>query len=373
MKIVLASNTSWSIYNFRISLVKKLREQGYDVHVVAPRDNYTKMLEPYVVFHDITIDRKGINPYRDISTFIRYLNIYKAINPDIVFSYTIKPVIYSSIAGKLSGAKTIGIITGAGYVFTRNNMLKQIVKLMYKISFKFTDEVWFLNEDDKHMFTEYGLLKGKYATILPGEGIDTERFKPVVDRNVVRQQDRFKFLLIARLLKDKGIYEYIEAGRLIKSKYNNVDLLILGDIDKGNPSTISMSNINIFEEEGIIKYLGTSHDVRKEIAEADCIVLPSYREGTSRVLLESASMGKPIITTDVPGCNNIVEDGVNGFLCKPKDSRDLADKMIKMINLSEEERIEMGRRGREKVIKEFDERIVIEEYLRAIERLVGKQ
>ncbi|RUM60730.1 MAG: glycosyltransferase family 1 protein, partial [Persephonella sp.] len=210
---------------------------------------------------------------------------------------------------------------------------------------------------------ENKLIRKDKSIIIPGSGVNIQEFKPM---KVKRNGNAFRFLLIARMLWDKGIEEYVEAARIIKQKYKNVEFLMLGATGVNNPSAIPEEKIKEWEKEGVIKYLGTTDNVKIEIAKADCIVLPSYREGTSRVLLESASMEKPIITTNTTGCNNIVKDGLNGFLCKVKDAKDLADKMEEMLSLDEETRKLMGKRGREKILKEFDEKIVIKKYLELI-------
>ncbi len=212
------------------------------------------------------------------------------------------------------------------------------------------------------------LIDENKCDILPGSGVDINKFKPL---KIEKNDKSFRFLLISRMLWDKGVGEYIEAVKIIKRKYKNVEFCLLGAIGVSNPNAIDKKVIRRWEKEKIIKYLGTTDNVVNEIAKADCIVLPSYyREGVPRTLLEAAAMEKPIITTDNVGCREVVDDGINGFLCRVKDSKDLAEKMEKMLNLSEEKRIKMGKAGREKIIKEFDERIVINKYLKTIEKLL---
>ncbi|MDZ7817311.1 MAG: glycosyltransferase [Aliarcobacter sp.] len=211
------------------------------------------------------------------------------------------------------------------------------------------------------------LVKENQTDLLPGSGINTELYKPL---EVEIENKHFTFLMLARLVKDKGIIEYIEAIKIIKEKYPNIVFKLLGSLYSGNPTAVSENELNSWIKEGLINYLGHSDDVKYEILKVDCVVLPSYREGLSRVLLEAGSLAKPIITTNTPGCKDVVEDGRNGFLCEVKNSEDLALKMEKMINLSSEERINMGKEGREKMIKEFDESIVINKYLETIKEII---
>ncbi len=363
-RIVLSSNTSWNIYNFRLGFVKELLK-FYEVIVVAPKDKYSyELINIGCKYYDICIDNKGINPINDFKTFRQYYKLYKKIQPDIALHFTIKPNIYGNFACNLLNIPVINNVTGLGTVFIKESIVTKIVKSMYKIAFK-NSFVFFQNHDDKKLFVKLNLVKN--YDVLPGSGIDTEKFKPI---NIEKLDNIFRFLLIARVLWDKGIGEYIEAVKIIKQKYDNVEFLLLGTIGVDNPTAISKEKILEWEKEKIIKYLGTTDNIKEKIAYADCIVLPSYREGTPRTLLEAAAMEKPIVTTNVPGCKEVVDDGVNGFLCNVKDYIDLADKMEKILKLSEEERKTMGKKGREKVIKEFDEKIVIKKYIKAIKEIL---
>ncbi|WP_200763259.1 glycosyltransferase family 4 protein [Nitrosophilus alvini] len=363
-RIILSSNTSWSIYNYRLGLVKELLK-FYEVIVVAPKDKYShELIKIGCKYYDIFIDNKGTNPINDLKTFQQYYKLYKKLKPDIALHFTIKSNIYGNFACNLLDIPVINNVTGLGTVFIKESFVTKMVKSMYKLAFK-NSFVFFQNYDDKEIFVKLNLVKNH--DVLPGSGIDTEKFQPL---KTEKKDNIFRFLLIARMLWDKGIGEYIEAAKIIKLKYKNVEFLLLGAIGIDNPTAIPKEKILEWEKEKIIKYLGTTDNIKEKIAYTDCIVLPSYREGTSRTLLEAAAIEKPIVTTNVPGCKGVVEDGVNGFLCNVKDSIDLADKMEKILNLSEEERKTMGKKGREKVIKEFDEKIVIEKYMEAIKDIL---
>ena len=209
------------------------------------------------------------------------------------------------------------------------------------------------------------------ADLVPGSGIDLERFTLTPSPSPASGRGGIRFLLVARMLWDKGVGEYVAAARRVRRRYPDAEFGLLGFLDVQNPAAISREQMDAWVDEGVVRYLGVSDDVRAQIAAADCVVLPSYREGTPRTLLEAAAMGRPLITTDAVGCREVVEDGVNGLLCRVRDADDVADKMEQMIALSADERTEMGRRGREKVEREFDERFVIEAYLRAIREVCG--
>jgi glycosyltransferase involved in cell wall biosynthesis len=367
IKIVIVSNTSWSLFNFRLSIARSLKENGNEVVLIAPYDEYSKRLEKEFEYHDIYMNNKGTNPKEDIKTTIDFYKLYKQIKPDVVLHYTIKPNIYGTIACNLLGIQTVNNIAGLGTLFIKQNFVTKIAKWLYKYSQSKADKIFFQNSDDYEMFTNEGLVEKSKGDVLPGSGVDTNKFLPIEH---VKEDDKFRFLLIARMLWDKGVGEYVEAAKIVKSKYPNVEFQLLGFLDVINISAISKEQMQVWVDEGLVNYLGVSDNVKEEIVKADCIVLPSfYREGTPRTLLESASMAKPIVTTDNVGCRDVVDDGVNGYLCEVRNTQDLADKMEMMLNLSEDERKVMGEAGRVKMINEFDEKIVIGKYLEALKQL----
>ncbi len=366
-KIIICLNTSWNIFNFRLNLARSLKKAGYDVILVAPYDKYSETLKQEFEYHNIFMNNKGTNPKEDIKTLIEFYKLYKAIKPDIVLNYTIKPNIYGNIACSLLSIKTINNISGLGTVFIKESLITKIVKSLYKYSLGKSSKVFFQNNDDKQLFIMNKLVQQNKCDLLPGSGIDTNKFSPLEYK---KSDNIFRFLLIARMLWDKGIAEYVQAAKIIKQKYPAVEFQLLGSLDAINTTAISKEQIESWIENRLVTYLGVTDDVKEYIKKADCIVLPSYREGTPRTLLESASMAKPLISTDVPGCRDVVDDWINGFLCEIKNAEDLANKMEKMINLNLEERIAMGKAGREKMIKEFDESIVISKYLENIKELI---
>lgn len=362
-KIAIVINTSWNIYNFRLGLLNALKKEGHEIICIAPKDDYSKKLEEFgFEYYNININNKGTNPIEDTKLIFDFYKIYKKINPDVILQYTIKPNIYGSIAARLLGKKVISNISGLGTVFLNDNFSSKIARWLYKISLV-KNEVFFQNHEDKNLFINHGLVKEKQTDMLPGSGINVNFYKPF-EKNI--QNKNLTFMFIARLVKDKGISEFIEAIKIIKQKFPNIQFKLLGSLYPGNPTAIKETELNSWIKDGLVNYLGHSDDVKTEILKVDCVVLPSYREGLSRVLLEAASLAKPIITTNTPGCKDVVDDNINGFLCEVKNSNDLAQQIEKMINLSQEERVSMGKKGREKIIKEFDEKIVIKKYMNII-------
>lgn len=364
--VLICSNYGWTILNFRLPLIKRLKKNGYKVVVVTQFDGYEKKIAEYVdQIQPLFISRKGINPIVDIITMLDLAKNFQKLKPNYVLLFTIKPVIYGSIAAKLFNVKTITMITGLGTAFMANNWMTRLVKLLYKFALSSVSTSFFQNNDDKDIFIKNGLISSKVCRLTPGSGLDTHEFlyRPLSSNN------EMIFILIARMLWDKGIGEYVEAAKIIKAKYPNTKFQLLGALGVENRTAIPNEIMAKWVEEGFIEYLGETKNVKKYIEDASCVVLPSYREGTSRVLLEAAAMGRPIIASDVPGCREVVENEITGLLCKSKNYLDLSETMEVMINLSFEERELMGIKGREKIEEEFDQKIVNDLYIDAIENL----
>ena len=372
-KILLNSNIAWTISNFRLDLVKLLISNNYQVICVADEDNFDKdsalqLQNAGAVFIKVKISRKGLNPFTDLIYSIKLYNILKKEQPDLVINYTIKPVIYCSIISKILNIKSISVISGLGTVFINRNILSLFTKYLYIFSLQFPSKIYFLNKIDKSFFINKEIVNESKTYLLNGEGINTDDYspEPKMDSN------KFIFLKICRLIWEKGVGQYVEAARLIKEKYGeNVEFQLIGFMDPDNPGAISRNDIEKWENEGIITYLRDIKDVRPFVNNCDCFVLASfYREGIPRSLLEASSMEKPIITTDSVGCRDTVEEGVTGYLCKPKDVSDLVKKMDIIYNLSVVERNNMGKKGRERMITLFDEKIINRIYLNDIEKLI---
>ena len=362
-KIMITLNTAWNLLNFRSGLIKGLLAQGYEVVAVAPSDDYSKRVSDLGCrFCPLAMDNQGTNPVKDFILYLRFILLLLRERPNVYLGYTVKPNIYGSLAARLLGIPTINNVAGLGAVFILESWLTRLVRILYRVALSRSAKVFFQNRDDRDLFISNRLVSATATDLLPGSGIDLAKFSPVP----FPQNQRIRFLLIARMLRDKGVGEFVEAAHILKRRGINADFCLLGFLDVQNPTAISRGTMDAWVAEGVVHYLGVTDSVQEEIAQAHCVVLPSYREGTPRTLLEAAAMARPIVTTNAVGCREVVEDGVNGYLCRVQDANDLAEKMAMVIALAPEARETMGRRGREKMEREFNEKIVIEKYLEAI-------
>lgn len=349
-----------------MNFINTLIEKGYEVHTIAPVDDYTHLLtEAGCIHHNVTMDSRGANPIKDSLLIGELWWIYRKTRPEIILHYTIKPNVYGTIAASLLGIPVINNVCGLGTVFLKKDLVSFFAVLLYKWTFRFPKKVFFQNPDDKELFVLQGLVPAETADLIAGSGIDLEKFKPLEFK---RNKD-FTFLLISRLITDKGILEYVEAVKKLKAEGMKARFQILGPKDPEHRRGIKEKVIDGWAKDNSVEYLGATADVRKFIEQADCIVLPSYREGTPRTLLEASSSQKPIIATDVPGCHNVVIDNYNGLLCRLKDSDDLAQKMIMMSDMDDETLKRFGENGRKKIELEFNESLVIQKYVEAMASL----
>lgn len=355
-RIAIIASISTSLINFRGELIKKWIELGHEVYACAP-DFECKIKDKLecakVKPVEIKLFRTGLNPFKDLVSLYSLYKTLNEINPDVVYSYTIKPVIYASIASKLAGVDYISsLITGLGYTFSGNSFTKKIInrvtRILYKISLSTNKLVLFQNEDDRKLFVDLKLVDEGKTAVVNGSGVNTSHFYySPYDKNEV------SFLMICRLLKSKGIYEYIKAAEMVKRNYPDVEFNVVGPYNPGNPDSIDEDILKRAEKEGIINYHGRKDDVRPFIEDSSVYVLPSYREGTPRSVLEAMSMGRPIITTDVPGCRETVDEGVNGFLVSEKNYEQLVDRMLYFINNKDKIR-EMGDNSRRIAEEKYD-------------------
>jgi len=367
-RIVLSSNTAFSLYNFRLSLMKALKEKGYEVVAVSPEDGkYSELLKKEFSFFAVkNLDRKGTDPIKDLKLFFEYFLLFRKLKPDLVINFTIKPNIYGSISAGLLGIPSISVITGLGYTFIRESWLTKLVKLLYWLAFRLNRAVVFLNSEDLNTFRNISKEK---SFLIESEGIDIKHFDSTLCKEA--KKDEFTFLFVGRLLKDKGIYELIKAFERLKKEKPKVKLIIVGSPDEGNPNSVSKGELEKWMKEGLIDWHGFQEDVRPFYCMVDCVVLPSYyREGIPRVLLEAMAMEKPIITTDAPGCRNVCVDGVNGFLVKPRDVESLYLAMKKAVEMGEAELRKMGKKGREIVEQKYEISKIVSEYVKIIEEVL---
>jgi glycosyltransferase involved in cell wall biosynthesis len=345
--------------------VKALLDKGYEVIAVAPDDEYSaRVRELGCGFVHIPIDNNGTNPWRDLVLLARYFRILHALKPVAFLGYTVKPNVYGSIAAHALGIPVINNIAGLGATFITESYVTAVVRWLYKFSLKRSHRVFFQNAEDERLFVALGLVHKRNSGLLPGSGLNVSRYQ--LSPPAPLGQRPFRFLMVGRLLKDKGVEEYAAAARLLRARFPDVECQLLGFSDPANVNAVPMERVRAWEGEGLLRYLGKTDDVRPFLAQADCVVLPSYREGVPRALLEAAAMARPIVATDVVGCRDAVDDGSNGYLCRARDPVDLAEKMALVRKLELPDRLAMGTAGRAKVEREFDEQIVIGRYLQAL-------
>ena len=337
LRILVFGSYPDSLINFRLPLIVALIEKGFDVHVAAPGFNSNKeiasrLFELGCTVHDVQLDRAGLNPVKDILSFLGAARLMRKIRPDFFLGYTIKPVIYGLLACWFGGVKNrFALITGLGYAFTgeakgKRGFVRSLIMGLYRLSLSRSSLVFFQNPDDELLFRNLGLLDDAVSScVVNGSGVDVSHF-PLSPLPV-----DVSFVLIARLLGDKGVREYARAAAAVKKLYPDVDFKLVGWIDE-NPDAISQSELDEWIETGGVNYLGKLDDVRPEIAKSSVYVLPSYREGTPRTVLEAMAMGRPVITTDAPGCRETVLDGKNGYLVPIKDVESLVAAMCNFIN-----------------------------------------
>ena len=369
MRVALVLNTSWNIWNFRASLVRALQAAGHEVLAIAPPDDYSQRLETELGcrFVPILMENKGTNPVKDAALTRRFYQIYKREKPDVVLHYTIKPNIYGSIAARLAGIPSINNVSGLGTVFIVKNFVSRVALRLYRFAFRFPHKVFFQNGDDRQLFLDHGLVRPEITGLLPGSGVNTTQFRPA--SQFIRHTP-FVFLMVARVLYEKGVVEYFEAARIIRQAVPGTRIQLLGGLDEAGGVGVPRATFEEWLTTGDIEYLGRSDDVAAHLHQADCVVLPSYREGTPKTLLEAAAVGKPLVTTDVPGCRETVQDGLNGYLCQVRSAKDLAAKMLQVLRLSDANLQAMGQASRHLAETKFDEKLVLDQYLLAVATVV---
>jgi len=367
-RICFVSNSAWSIYNFRIDVIRHFINKGCEVVVLAAGDEYAGLLQQEGCrFETIHFNNRTENPFSDYSLYRRLKQLYRSIQPDMVFHYVIKPNIYGSLAASALHIPAIAVITGLGYGFSKRNWLYYLISGLYTRALKKTKEVWFLNNEDANFFIEHNMVGVEKTRVLHGEGINTDYFSPPLNKTTNK---RFRFLMSTRLLKSKGVAVYADAARILKKKKYQVDFELIGFYEKHHPDSIQHEDMERWQREGLISYRGFAGDVRSFLLAADCFVFPSfYNEGVPRCLMEAASMELPVITCGNRGCKEVVTDNVTGFLCNSNNPFDLADKMEKVLNMNGEERAKMGANGRLLVLANFAVQRIIDVYEQALQSL----
>ncbi len=368
-KIIISANVLFTITNFRKNLIEFLLDENYEIVCVANNDDLSNtsiqiLKDLKIRFIQVDISRKGMNPIEDLKYLFNLVKIYKKEKPNLVMHFTIKPNIYGTIASKIAGTLSINTINGLGSAIIKGNFLSKILKYLYKFSLIFSKKVFFQNNDDLDFFVDNKLLNKNKTGIVPGSGVDTKSFDDCTSTN-----EELTFLLVSRLLKDKGIYEYIAAIKNLKQQGIHCKFLLAGQFDSGNPSSITKVEVKEWEDASLVEFLGKTDNIKEFFKMADIIVLPSYREGLSRVLIEASSASKPIITSNVAGCKDVVDDGINGYLCEVKSTQSLQNCIQKMIQLSICERTNMGENSKQMAVNRFDKDSVNEIYFKEIEKI----
>jgi len=365
-KIAFVGNSALTMMNFRLGLMTELTKQ-YEVVMVTPEDCDLKPLKGTAIrFVPIQVDCKGQNPIRDGRLLSQLKQIYGQEGFDFVFHYTIKPIIYGSIAASSLGIKHIDVITGLGYSFIKRNWLFYLSCWMHNYALRNTTAVWFLNQDDCDSFVKWHLIAPNKTHVIHGEGVNTDFFHATRE-----PEEPFSFLHCGRMLRSKGVELYVKAAERLKHDYPSVRWLLLGPLDALNPDAIRPSEMEAWVRSGVVEYLGVTSDVRPYLERCSCMVLPSYyMEGVPRSLMEAAAMERTIIATDSVGCKDVVLDGINGLLCEKRSVDSLVAAMRKILDLPADKLHCMGKKGRELMLRKFDEKIIIAEYQKALNTYV---
>lgn len=366
--VLVSANTGWNLVNFRSGIIRAACDGGWRVIAAVPPDPVAaaQLRELGCIVEPVSLDSVGLSPTRDLRTLFQFWRLMRRYRPSHYFSWTPKPNVYGALASRLCGVRASLNISGLGSVFIADSALTRFVKVIYRFAFGSAGTIFFQNGTDRELFLNARLARDDQAALLPGSGIDLSHFVPVPANRPAT--DASAFLLIARLLRDKGVEEYAHAAAALKADGVRARFQLLGAVGVANPTAITRDQLQRWIDEGVIDYLGETDDVRPYIAAADCIVLPSYREGTARVLLEAGAMAKPVVATDVPGCRDPVAHGVTGLLCAPRSAEALAEALAAMAALSPEERRAMGVAGRAKIEAEYDQRIVVDRYMAELDR-----
>ena len=359
-KILILANNDVGLYNFRKELIEELVKKN-EVYISLPYgDLIPKLEELGCNFIDTPISRRGTNPLTDIKLFLNYLSIIKEIKPDVVLTYTIKPNVFGGMASRMSTVPYIANITGLGTAVENGGILQSITLFLYKISLKKANCVFFQNKENRDFIT--GKIKISNHRLIPGSGVNLEQYS-LMD---YPSDEVVNFLFIARVMKEKGIDQYLEAAEYIKGKYSNTEFHILGFCEGDYEDSLKE-----LHDIGIIRYHGMQSDVREFYKFSHCTIHPTYYpEGMSNVLLESAACGRPIITTNRSGCREIVDDGVNGYIVEQKNSKDLIKKIESFIKLDYNSKKKMGLEGQKKIEREFDRKIVLKAYINKINEIL---
>ncbi len=369
MKIAVVANTAWYLYNFRRSLMAALQQDGHHVLAVGGEGPLAQRLrEQGFEHHAVPFSGAGTNPWRELATVLALRRVLRREGVDMVLSYTPKGNLYAALAGRGLALAQVMNISGLGRAATSPSLASRVVDRLYRHTVARAAWVFFQNEDDRQLFVERRYVPQARTSRLPGSGVNLGAFTPSPLPSA--QAGTCVFLMVARLLWDKGVGEYVEAAHSLRAQWPRARFQLLGPLDASSRSGVPRVKLDAWVTEGVVEYLGETDDIPPCLQAADCVVLPSsYREGVPRSLLEAAASARPVITTDSVGCRDAVDAGVTGLLCAPRDSADLARQMHTMLQMQPHERLRMGLAGRQKMEREFDERFVIDAYCAQIAAL----
>ncbi len=357
-KIVLVCNSLWYLKNFREDLILSLSHQ-YEVVLITPIELRTINFPIQLSMHNVSINRHGLNPWDDFKTFLSICRILKLIKPDLIINFTIKPNIYGGLAASFLNIPYINNITGLGTSFLRGRILQGFVLFLYRISHLKASSIIVQNQSDQDLLVHHKVAKREKIALIPGSGVDVKKFSPTI--NVKKKYD---FLMVARIIKDKGVQEYLDASNMLTIDHKNLNFGLVGEIDSENPNTISQKEIETYPA---ITYLGRKDNIPELINQSDCIVLPSLREGLAKVLIEAGACEKICITSDVPGCSDVIIHGVNGFLCRPKNANSLVEAMRSFIKLDQQQKKFMEATSRKIIIEKFSSDIIVKKIKEIVE------
>ncbi|WP_332695149.1 glycosyltransferase family 4 protein [Halalkalibacter lacteus] len=361
-KVVILSNHHAYTYNFRREIIQRLIDEDFYVYVIQPYgEKVEKLKEMGCECIDLPLDRRGTNPITDARLIRKYFKVIRKIRPDLVMSYTVKPNLYGGFVCRLLKIPHIPNITGLGTAVEKKSLMQKVMLIMHRVSLKKSSCIMFQNEENKQLFNKEKIGTGR-PKLIPGSGVNTEHFS-LIDYPIEKKTE---FVFISRIMKEKGIDQYLEAAEYIRKKYPDSKFHICGFCEENYEEKLQE-----LEQRGVIKYHGMVNDIREILKETHCTIHPTYYpEGMSNVLLESAASGRPIITTNRSGCREIVDNGINGYVVEQENSTDLIDKIEKFLDLSYEEKKEMGLAGRGKIEKEFDRQIVVNAYIEQMKVLI---
>lgn len=358
------SISAWNLVNFRRDLIVQMVRDGVEVFATtAPDDRVDELRALGVNWEPLPVDPKGTNPLADLGLVWRLSRVFRRWRPDCVLLFTVKPVIYGAIAARMSGVPSIATITGLGAAFINENWVTRIIRGLYRVALRWPAQVLFQNREDLAYFLSERMVRRELTGLVAGSGVDLQHYSvaPFPDR-----RGGIVFLYVGRMLWDKGLAEYVAAARILRTRIGNARFAMLGQVGVSNPAAIEQSTIDQWVAEGVVEYWGATDDVRPFVAKAHCVVLPSYREGLPRSLLEGAAMGRPLVATDAVGCREVLTDGQNGYSCAVRDPESLASALRRLAELDEEVFLDMAQASRAKVVHEFAKERVIATYAEAI-------